>query len=522
MENLYQWNDSEFGNIKERRKMLKEKIQELRNGPRTEESATQEATLSGELDEWMEREELYWRQRSRAEWLKYGDRNTSFFHAKASQRRRRNHIDRLKDQMGCESEEGTVSIVTNYFINIFHSQVNSQDGGWEGEFDHIPRLVSEEMNDKLKASFTEGEVKRALFQMHPTKAPGLDGFLALFFQNNWAIVGNDVTREVLEVLNNGRLDVRLNETLIVLIPKVKVAEMVEDLRPISLCNVVMKIITKAFTNRLKVVLPTIISQNQSAFIGGRLITDNILIAHEVSHFIRGINKHKKGYISMKLDMSKAYDRVEWVFLERMMDAMGFAHEWIKKIMLCVKTVSYKVKVNGSITEEIKPSCGLRQGDPISRHLFLICAEWLTHTLNKYQELGLIKGIRIYRGAPVIQHLMFADDCLLLLSARKDSLSWVKSILRRYEAVAGQKVNLSKSEVVCSKNIIEDYREQITEGMQMKLVDSHSAYLGIPITFSNRKTTLFRSLEERILSKVGDWKHRLLSSAGREVMIKVVL
>ncbi|KAL9685093.1 hypothetical protein QQ045_022540 [Rhodiola kirilowii] len=380
MVRLSQWNDSGFSNIKNKVKTLKEKIQELRTGPRTVESANHEATLSGELDEWMEREELFWRQRSRAESLKYGDRNTSYFHAKASQRRRRNHIDMLRNQRGevCESEEGIVSMVTNYFTNIFHSQVNSQDGSWEGAFDHVPRMVSDEMNDRLKAAFTEGDVKRALFQMHPTKAPGLDGFSALFFQSNWHIVGMDVTREVLEVLNNGRLDVRLNETLIVLIPKVKVMERVEDLRPISLCNVVMKIITKALANRLKEILPDIIGQNQSASIGGTLITNNILIAYEVSHFIRGINKQKKGYSRL-----------------------------------------------------------------------------------------------------------------------------VKRILRRYETVAGQKVNLSKSEVVCSKNIVEEYREQVTGGMQMKLVDSHSAYLGLPITFSNRKTALFRSLEERIISKDRD-------------------
>ncbi|KAL9674277.1 hypothetical protein QQ045_030548 [Rhodiola kirilowii] len=399
MEDLTQLNGLGFGNIKEKVKMLKERIQELRNGPRTEESANHEAILSGELDEWMEREELFWRQRSRAEWLKFGDRNTSFFHAKASQRRRKNDIDKLKDHLGefCDLEEGIVSIVISYFTNIFHSQVNTQDGSWAKGFDHIPRLVSEEMNDKLKPPFTEGEVKRALFQMHPTKVQGLDGFSALFFQSNWHIVGSDVTREV------------------------KVAERVEDLRPISLCTVVMKIITKALANRLKEVLPAIIAQTQSAFIGGRLITDNILIAHEASHFIRGIHKQKNGYISMKLDMSKAYDRVEWYFLERMMAAMCFAQEWIRKIMICVKTVSYKVRVNGSITEEIIPSRGLRQGDPISPYLFLICAEWLTYTLNKYQEIGLIKGIKICRGAPVITHLMFADDSLLLLNARKDSL-----------------------------------------------------------------------------------------------------
>ncbi|CAM8905567.1 unnamed protein product [Rhodiola kirilowii] len=378
------------------------------------------------------------------------------------------------------------------------------------------------MNDTLRAPFTEGEVKRALFQMHPTKAPGPDGFSALFFQTNWQIVGRDVTKEVLDFLNNGRLDKRLNETVIALVPKVKVAEKVEDLRPISLCNVVMKIITKVLANRLKEILPSIISHNQSAFIKGRLITDNILLAHEVSHFIRGIKKQKKGYISMKLDMSKAYDRVEWLFLERMMAKMGFDQNWIRKIMDCVETVSYKVRINGNNTREIRPSRGLRQGDPISPYLFLICAEWLTHTLNNYQENGRIKGIRICRGAPAITHLMFADDCLLLLKARRDSLDWVKSILQQYEAVAGQRVNLSKSEVVCSTNVVEDFRAQITGGMGMKLVEAHTAYLGLPIIFSNQKTSLFRSLEERIQRKIGDWKHKLLSSAGREVLIKSVL
>ncbi|KAL9687723.1 hypothetical protein QQ045_032130 [Rhodiola kirilowii] len=429
----------------------------------------------------MERKELYWRQRSKAEWLKFGDRNTSFFHAKASQRRRRNHIERLTDPSGayCESEEGMVSIVSDYFTNIFNSQVTAQEGSWTGVFDHIPRLVSEEMNDKLRVPFTEGEVKRALFQMHPTKAPGLDGFSALFFQSNWHIVGREVTKEAFEYMSNGKLDVSLNETLIALIPKVKVAERVEDLRPISLCNVMMKIITKVFANRLKEVLPAIITQNQSAFIGGRLITDNILLAHEISHYIKGSHNQKSGYISMKLDMSKAYDRVERHFLERMMAAMGFEQGWIRKIMVCVETVSYK-------------------------------------------EEGLIEGIRICRGAPVITHLMFADDCLLLLKARKESLDRIMRILQKYEAVAGQKVNLTKSEVVCNKNIVEHYRAQITEGMRMKLVDAHSAYLGLPVNFSNRKAALFRSVEERILRKVGDWKHRFLSSAGREVLIKSVL
>ncbi|CAM8975355.1 unnamed protein product [Rhodiola kirilowii] len=237
------------------------------------------------------------------------------------------------------------------------------------------------MNEMLNAPFSEGEVKRALFQMHPTKAPGLDGFPAMFYQSNWDIVGRDVVEVVLNCLNSGVLGSDLNETLIVLVLKVKKVDKVEDLRPISLCNVVMKIITKVLANRLKEILPGIISQSQSAFLGGRLITDNILIAHEISHYMKCQRKQKVGYMFLKLDMSKAYDRIEWKFLERMMLAMGFSESWVKRIMLCVETVTYKVRMNDQISETILPSRGLRQGDPISPYLFLICSEWhLCHSI----------------------------------------------------------------------------------------------------------------------------------------------
>ncbi|CAM8965610.1 unnamed protein product [Rhodiola kirilowii] len=227
-------------------------------------------------------------------------------------------------------------------------------------------------------------------------------------------------------------------------------------------------------------------------------------------------------MSMKLDMSKAYDRIEWHFLERMMAAMGFAEEWIKRIMLCVSTVSYRVKINDNISDIIKPTRGLRQGDPISPYLFLICAEWLTFALSRYQEIGLLKGIKICRGAPTISNLMFADDYLLFIKNTKDSLSWIRNILKRYEAVSGQKVNLAKSEVVCSRSVPAITRQELVDRMGMKIVDGHSSYLGFPHCFSHKKTIVLRNIEEKITRKIGDWKHKLLSSAGKEVLIKSVL
>ncbi|CAM8982799.1 unnamed protein product [Rhodiola kirilowii] len=524
MHDLCKWGSDTFGNVKRKIKELKDRISQVRKGVRTEETATREASLMEELDEWMEREELWWRQRSRAEWLKHGDRNTSYFHARASHRRRRNRIDSIRNQAGdlCESSQQIETIIMSYFRDIFTSQVEVSGDRWRREFEMIPRMVTQEMNDMLDAPFTEGEVRRALFQMHPTKAPGVDGVSALFYQNNWEVVGKDVVKEVLNCLNEGRLSEELNETLIVLIPKVKKVERVEELRPISLCNVIMKLITKTLANRLKIILPEIISQSQSAFIGGRLITDNILLAHEISHSMRCNDKAKTGSMSLKLDMSKAYDRIEWSFLQKMMLSLGFSASWVRRVMLCVKTVTYKIRINDIVSDVIRPGRGLRQGDPISPYLFLICAEWLTHAINMHQELGLIEGIRVSRGGPRITHLMFADDCLILLKARQDSVKWIREVLRRYEAVSGQKVNYTKSEGVCSRNVHGNFMQHVKDRLGIKMVEAHSNYLGLPMVFGNRKVSLFKTIEEKIMRRIDDWKHKLLSGAGRETLIKAVL
>ena len=178
----------------------------------------------------------------------------------------------------------------------------------------VPRKVTPEMHDTLSSEFSADEVKIALFQMGPTKAPGPEGMNALFYQRFWHVVGDTVVDAVLDFLNNGHMLPDINHTYSVLIPKVKNPEKMSDFRPISLCNVIYKIISKVLANRLKQVLPSIISSTQSAFVPGRLITDNVLIAYETLHTMHCRKKGKKGYMALKLDVSKAYDRVEWPFL----------------------------------------------------------------------------------------------------------------------------------------------------------------------------------------------------------------
>jgi hypothetical protein len=185
--------------------------------------------------------------------------------------------------------------------------------------------ISADMRDHLNTSFTQEEVMEAIKEMKGLAAPRLDGLPALFYHNYWEIVGREVTEAVLDVLNNEGDPSQYNATHICLIPKIKNPLGPSDYRPISLCNVILKIITKTIANRIKAILPGIISHNQSAFIQDRLITDNTLIAFKLFHYMKNTNR-KNGYVGIKTDMAKAYERVEWEFLQATLEAMGFPNQ----------------------------------------------------------------------------------------------------------------------------------------------------------------------------------------------------
>ncbi|KAA3462528.1 reverse transcriptase [Gossypium australe] len=174
--------------------------------------------------------------------------------------------------------------------------------------------------------------------MDPTKAPGVDGLSGSFFRENWEAVGNDIIKMCHDILR-GEKDVDcINDTIIIKEP----VDMTK-FRPISLCRVMYKIVAKVLANRLKETL--CISQNQSAFVPGRMIHDNILIAHEMVHYLQSAkNGPNKGFV-IKLDMSKAYDCVEWAFIKKVMKKMGYANVWVTKIMRCVQSICYVVKCN---------------------------------------------------------------------------------------------------------------------------------------------------------------------------------
>lgn len=257
-----------------------------------------------------------------------------------------------------------------------------------------------------------------------------------FFQKYWSIVGKDIVLLVRNFFTEGIFPEGLNVTNLVLIPKKKNPVTVGDLRPISLCNVLAKVITKVMANRLKVLLDVVVLETQSAFIPGRLISDNILVSYEVMHYLKNKRAGKEGFMAIKLDMSKAYDRLEWDFLRAMLTKMGFSDRWVKLIMASVDSVSYNIVHGNHTMGPIIPSRGIRQGDPLSPYLFILCAEGLSALLKFYEQRQWLHGVKVCRQAPTISHMLFADDSYLYCKANTEEAGRVMDLLRLFERASG--------------------------------------------------------------------------------------
>ncbi|KAL5544814.1 hypothetical protein UlMin_008598 [Ulmus minor] len=478
--------------------------------------------LEKALDALIYKEERYWRQRSKDSWLKCGDRNSKFFHQKASARKSKNSITGLVDinENWCEEEEGIAHIIENYFDMLFSSSSPSSDDV-DRALEGIERKVTPQLNEQLEQAFVAEDVKTAVFQMAPTKSPGADGMSAIFYQKFWPIVGEEITAACLGFVNGGLPLGSINETIITLLPKIKNPTRITEFRPISLCNVLYKIISKMLANRLRKVMGTVISKEQSAFIPGRLITDNAIIGFECLHAIKW-QKTKKNYLALKLDMAKAYDRVEWDFIQRMMNKLGFSDVWINKIMACISSVTYSFQFNGKRFGHLTSSRGLRQGDPLSPYLFLICGEGLSSLLHLYEQNGDLQGLRCGLRGPSISHLLFADDSLFFLEAKLTVCAAIKEILKLYEVASGQVVNLSKSAVCFGPNLSDSDVDQMVALLGVPKVRCHEKYLGLPCFSGKNKQGLFSSIRDRVWNKLCSWKSKLLSAGGREVLSKSVI
>jgi hypothetical protein len=325
--------------------------------------------------------------------------------------------------------------------------------------------------------FSMDEVKKAVWDCDSFKIPGPYGVNFGFIKDFWVDLKDDAMRFVSEFHRNGKLAKGINTTFIVLIPKVDNPQRLNEFRPISLVGSMYKIIAKLLANRLRLVINSVISETQSAFIQNRQILDGVLIANEV---VDEASKLKKQLLLFKVDFEKAYDSVDWGYLDSVMEHMSFHVLWRKWIRECIGTATASVLVNGSPTDEFSLHRGLRQGDPLSPFLFLLAVEGLHILMKAMVDNQLFAGYSVGVASPVVvSHLQFADDTLLLSQKSWANVRALRATLVIFESMSGLKVNFNKS-ILVGINISTSWLGEAATVLGCKVGKVPFLYLGLPI------------------------------------------
>ncbi|GAA0142185.1 hypothetical protein LIER_35532 [Lithospermum erythrorhizon] len=343
-----------------------------------------------------------------------------------------------------------------------------------------------------------------------------------FFQNYWSVVGEELTKSTRDFLNGGAILKETINTFITLIPKKDNPKIVSEFRPISLCNSRYKLASKVIVNRLKPYLNSIIFPLQNGFIPGCSINDNISMALELTHTIRTSTAKKNGLAAIKIDMGKAFDRIDWEFLFNTLKKFKFPYHWIHLIKECVSTVQYTLLVNGRTTKPFKPSCGLRQGDPLSHILFPLCTEALSASLSHLQSTNDIKGVSITRNGLEISHLLFANDSYFFLHVNKTSIESLTNTLTSYGQNSGQNIDFKKSQVFFNPKASHSAKTFISNLLSIPSSSTFDFYLGIPLDIDTKRNLIFEDFVDKIKKRINSWSSKFLNFGGKVTLIKSVL
>lgn len=317
---------------------------------------------------------------------------------------------------------------------------------------------------------------------------------------------------------NGKIVRGLNPYFISLIPKKPSPQIIDDYRLISLISGAYKIISKVLANRLAKVIDSIIGVNQSAFIAGRNIMDGVIVLNEA---LDETKRRKAPRFFFKVDFSKAYDSVNWSFLEEMLRGFNFCDKWRMWIKACVESASAAALVNGSPCGEFKLKKGLRQGDPIFPFLYLIVAEGLGLLVHRAMEEGILKPDMIGREKVIVSHLQYADDTIFLCTGELEILVVIKRILRLYEFISRLKVNFLKS-MLYGWNMEENVLETGASLLDCERGGNQFQYLGMKIGINPHISENWSWLVQRIKNRIACWVGKNISLGGRATLVQFVI
>ncbi|KAJ9561655.1 hypothetical protein OSB04_006815 [Centaurea solstitialis] len=457
-------------------------------------------------------------QRAKVKWLKEGDSNTRFFHSVISEKRHSQQIHSICNSTGSYVYDDDVPMA---FLDYFKSIIGTTDHSIDPSVPDglITNQISTAEAMFMVRPFSDNDVKEAMFGIGNEKAPGPDGFSAKFFKAAWDIIGTDVTIAIHNFFYRSHLAGELNHTLLCLLPKSPNASSVADFRPIACCTVLYKCISKMLVARIKPVLDGIVSRTQSAFIPGRRIVDNILMAHELMvgyHLNVGQPR-----CAFKIDIRKAYDMVSWDFLLNMLAGFGFHPALVRWLKEMITSPSFSIALNGQTSGYIKGARGIRQGDPLSPYLFTLVMEGFSLFFRRCIDEAASFGFHAGCADLDITHLCFADDLFVFTYGDVGSVEVLKKALHLFAKHSGLSANLQKSEVFFS-NVQVDTQHAILNCLPFSMGSLPIRYLGVPLSPVTLKVADYGVLISKVKARIGNWKSKFLSFAGRKQLITSVL
>jgi hypothetical protein len=413
--------------------------------------------------------------------------------------------------------EGPV-LVRREVVSFFKDHFHNED--W-----HRPTLdgiafphLSEVDVEGLTALFTMEEITEAVRECDGAKSPGPDGFNFAFINEFWDLLKGDVHIMFDQFHGNSRLPKGMFSFFLTLIPKVSSPQSLGDFRPISLLGCLYKLVAKVLTARLSKVIGVLIPNTQSAFIKGRQLVDGVVVVNEVIDFAK---KLKKECLIFKVDFEKAYDSVDWGFLDYMLRRFGFGDKWCAWMKACVCSGNMSVLVNGCPTEEISIKRGLKQGDPLAPFLFLIVAEGLGGLMRMAVDRDRFKPFLVGRDGLPVSILQYADDTLCIGEPSVENLWALKAVLRGFELASGLKVNFWKS-CLFGVNVSSEFLVMASDFLNCRVGNLPFKYLGLPVGANPRLSSTWAPMVDSFRKRLGSWGNKYISLGGRIVLINAVL
>lgn len=480
-----------------------------------------EAVASSQWSHLSSIEEQFFKQKSRIRWLNLGDQNTTFFHRVAQGNASNNAIRSLTTLSGdVVTEIGDIKReASSYFQSFLQAQPTELSVMQDSDLAQIidfrcPSNVATSLVSPILAA----EIREVIFHMPSNKAPGPDGYTMEFYKAAWPVIGPDIVTAVQSFFVFGFLPKGVNATILSIIPKHEEAITIRDYRPIACCNLLYKVISKIIANRLKHLLPEAIEPNQSAFVKGRLLLENVLLATEL------VKDYHRDSVSsrcaIKFDISKAFDTIQWSFVVQVLRVMNFPERFVEWIHTCISTASFSVSVNGDLAGFFTSSRGIRQGCSLSPYIYVIINNVLSKMLNAAAARGDF-GYHPRCSAVGLTHLSFADDILVFSDGKAESIRGILNSFQQFAAVSGLCINISKSSVFVAGEEKENLAQAVmSNGLSVDTLPIR--YLGLPLTTKTMTRSDYEPLVDKIRGRLLSWSSKSLSFAGRLQLIKSVI